>query len=541
MKKFLILLSISGLFLATTSCDEDLLEPFTPGALTEDIAVTNVTQLGQLMNSAYGLLFDREEAVFTSVFTDEASIGFANGGQGRNEEFIFFLNSGTAGPTKIWNNNYFALSRANRVIKFADELYTNASTADQALITHIKAEALTMRALSHIKILAYFSPDPKNDGALAGILANRVIETGEALPRSTNGEFYTQIHADLDAAITLFNSVPAAYTGQAKTYYGNAIVAKALKARAYALKGDYTNAEVYANDVINTSGITLATPSQYKSLFWSDSEPANTEVIFRSKRTGAQNSQGDVFDSQGRYVRGGNMHNGWCSVRPNLNGSPFYEVSRGLFNVLNPTNVAPGTAGANWSNLDVRLHTMCSATSVVDPNYMVSPSYSGTDRLVLQKYGGMQNSSGNPWASTATNGNNNDFKVIRLSEMYMIRAEARVAAGDLAGAAAAVEAVRDARNPVNQPTPSYANATAAWADILLERRLEFAFEGHRFIDLKRLASLAGVTALDRHPADYADTPGGNPANLSMTSYKWALPIPFSEINANGSIQQNPGY
>lgn len=529
MKKFLILLSVSGLFLTTTSCDDDLLEPFTPGALTEEVAITNATQLGQLMNSTYANLFDREEAVFTSVFTDEASIGFANGGQGRSEEFIFFLNSNTAGPSQIWNSNYFALSRANRVIKFADQLYPTASAADQQIITRLKAEALTMRALSHIKILAYFSPDPKNDGALAGILANRVIETGETLPRSTNGEFYTLIHADLDAAITLFNSVPAAYTGQAKTYYGNAIVAKALKARAYALKGDYTNAEVYANDVINTSGITLATPAQYKSLFWSDSEPANTEVIFRLKRTPAQNSQG------------GNMHNGWCSVRPNLNGSPFYEVGRALFNILNPTNVVPGSNGANWANLDVRLHTMCSATSFVDPNYTVAPSYTAADKLIIQKYGGMQNSAGNPWASTASNGNNNDFKVIRLSEMYMIKAEARVAAGDLAGAAAAVEAVRDARNPVNQPTPSYANATAAWADILLERRLEFAFEGHRFIDLKRLAGLAGVTALDRHPADYADIPGGNPANLSMTSYKWALPIPFSEINANGSIQQNTGY
>jgi hypothetical protein len=134
--------------------------------------------------------------------------------------------------------------------------------------------------------------------------------------------------------------------------------------------------------------------------------------------------------------------------------------------------------------------------------------------------------------------------VCRLSEMYFIRAEAKVAAGDLTGAAADLKVILDARFTTPQPAPVFASAQAAWKGILDERRKELSFEGFRFIDLKRLGTLAGAS-LDRDPADYASAswniPGANPTNLPLTSYKWALPIPQAELNANGGIQQNTGY
>ncbi|MEN9337002.1 MAG: hypothetical protein RLZZ500_1989 [Bacteroidota bacterium] len=530
MKKSLILAAIftSSFFV---SCDEKgLLEPFTPGSLTEDVAIKTSTDLQNLLNTSYALLFTREEAVFTSVFTDEAAIGFANGGQGITQEYVFFLNPSSTGPNAIWNSCYFSLARANRVIAYADKI-TPLDAADADKINRMKAEALILRAYAHLKILSYFSTDMKDDNALAGILADRVIPTSESgLSRATNGAFYTSIHADIDSALTIYNSFTSdPFASTNKTFFANPIFGKALKARAYAYKGDYTNAEVWADQVI-ASGISLATTAQYKSLFWSESEPANTEVIFRLKRTGPQNGQGS------------NMHNGWCSIRPAVAGSPFYEVGRGLFNRLNPSNVA-GSQFASQS--DVRLHTICAPSSVVDPAYLTSTAYKDSDKLILHKYGGVATGS-TTWATTATNGNNNDFKVCRISEMYLIKAEARAAAGDLTGAAAAVHAVNAARNTVAPAVPVYSNVTAAWAGILDQRRVEFAFEGFRFLDLKRLAGLAGVTALDRHPMDYDSVggfnfPGANPSNLPMNSYKFAMPIPISELNANPGIVQNPQY
>ena len=543
MKKVFLLLSACAGTLFV-SCDESLIEPFAPGALTETVAIQTSNDLQGLMNSTYANLYNREDAVFTSVFTDEAGIGFANGGQGITEEYVFFLNSSSAAPNAVWNSMYFALSRANRVITFADRI-TPVDADDAAKIQRLKAEALVVRAFCHLKLMAYFSTDLKNDGALAAILSDRIIPSTETnLQRSTNGVFYQAIHSDLDAAITIYSNVGANpdITGIAKTYYASEVLAKALKARAYSYKGDYTNAETWADNVISTSGITLANTTQYTQIFWTDNEPANVEVIWRLKRTPAQNGQGS------------NMHNGWCSVRPNAAGSPFYEVGRSLFNIMNPTNIASGThtnpvtTNGGWpltaAIKDVRFRTLVAPSSVVASDWNTNVDYINADKLIIHKYGGVATGT-STFASTAANGNNNDYKLVRLSEMYFIKAEARANANDLTGAAAALETVLDARNAVDVPAPVFANATQAWAEILNQRRLEFCFEGYRFIDLKRLASLANFTALDRHPQDYSSSttnyPGANPANLPMNSYKFAFPIPTSETNANTAITQNPGY
>ena len=523
MKKYLsYLLIASSIFIV--SCDEDLTETFAPGQLTEDIAIQTSTDLSRLLNSGYNILTNREAAVFTSVFTDEATKGFNSGGQGISAEIVFNIFPSSGAPTSIWQSNYFALARINRVI---DRSYTIVGTtpADQQLINRLRAEALILRAYAHLNILAYFSPDTKDNNALAGVLADRVISTAETPMRTTNQAFYTLIHADLDAALAILatNTATAPTVSQANKNF-----AGGLKARAYAYKGDYTNAEVWANNVINTSNVTLANPSQYRLVFWSDAEPANVEVLFRLKRTVQQNTQGS------------NLHNGWCSIRPSVAGSPFYEISRSLHNLLNPTSLPAASIAANIS--DVRASTIIAPSSLISANYQAEANYLDADRLVLHKHGGVLSGSTTA-ATSATNAFNNDHKVMRISEMYLIKAECRAAANDLPGTALAIDAIRDARYGSNQTAPSYATQTAAWKGVLDERRLELAFEGHRFIDIKRLGVLAGISGLDRDPMDYngLNIPGGDPANLPLNSYKWALPIPQSEINANGGIQQNFGY
>lgn len=538
MKKIFVLFVFTSLFL--TSCDEDLLTPFTPGALTDEVAVQTSDDLRRLMNSSYALMTNREEQVFSSVFTDEVGIGYANGGQGLSDNWIFLVNQTSASANSIWNFSYFALSRINRVIVYADRV-TPVNADDAEAIARIKAEALVARAICHLKIMSYYSPDPKSDAALAGVLSDRIILTSDSSsPRATNGAFYTLIHSDLDSAIAIFNSlvIPLLSSNPVfitPTAYANKNLAKGLKARAYALKGDYPNAEIWADDVIATSGIALAgSQITYNQVFFTDLEPANTEVIFRLKRTPAQNTQ----DS--------NLHNGWVSVRPNLNGSPFYEVGRALHNILNPLNFTNTQlfAAVNTPTIDFRARTIIAPSSLIDPNYATSADFRNTDKIIINKHGGV-NTGTTTAASTATNGFNNDHKIMRISEMYLIKAEARVAAGDLAGAANAVDALRDKRFVSNQSTPVYASATAAWKAVLDERRIEFAFEGYRYIDIKRLGVLAGISGVDRDPADYtsssANYPAADPVNLPLSSFKWTLPIPQDEINGNGGIEQNPGY
>lgn len=521
MKKIFKLLIFSSFFLV--SCEKDLLEPFIPGQLSEDVATENSSDLQRIMNSSYNILTNRQEAVFNSVFTDEVGIGFSNGGQGINDNYIFFLNVTSNSVNSIWNTQYFTLARANRVIKFADKIVP-IDEKDAQLLARLKAEALIIRALCHIKLLSYFSTDPTDDNALAAVISNRIVSTIEPpLPRSTNGEFYSLIHSDLDNALVILKTNTSTFPttpANIRTFYLGINAAKALKARAYALKGDYVNAEKWADDVINNSGIKLATPAQYTELFFKDNEPANTEVIFRLKRTPQQNGQGT------------NLHNGWCSVSPSASGSPFYEVSRALFNLLekNPS--------------DIRRNTIVSPSSVIDPNYSTSNDYRNTDKIIINKHGGVL--SGNVTAaSTSTNGFNNDIKIIRISEMYLIKAEARAKANDLNGVATIIKTIHDNRYPSAQPLPVYNDVTKAWKAILDERRIEFAFEGYRYIDIKRIGKLAGISGVDRDPADYSSNSsnysGANPSNLPLTSFKWTFPIPQDELNANSSIKQNPGY
>ncbi|WP_144281873.1 RagB/SusD family nutrient uptake outer membrane protein [Chryseobacterium echinoideorum] len=514
MKKILYI-TAAVFSLSFISCSEELMETYAPGALVEETAIQNADELQLFLNTTYTGLTSRSQSAFVSVFTDEASIAFDNGGQGLNDDYVFFLNPLSNGPESIWANNYANLARINRILILADKL-PSTTAVEKNKINKIKAEALTLRAYCHLTILSYFTTDMKNPNALAGILADRVFVVDDNdFPRNTNAQFYSLIQSDLTTAITLFDGLTS---NLFSNIYANKFFAQGLKARAYAYAGDYSDAETWANTVINNSGLVLANYNNYPSVFLTESNSINTEVIFKFKRLATQNAQAS------------NLHNAWYNGSPSVAGAPFFELSRALYNKLDLN--------------DTRYRTLVHPNSIIDPNYATSSNVRSSDRLLLNKHGGTLTLNGTPWASTASNANNNDIKIMRLSEMYLIKAEARANSNDLVGVATAIKALRDNRFISPQVLPTYATVTEAWKAILDERRIEFAFEGYRFIDIKRLGTLAN-SGIDRHPADYqsstANYPAANPSNLPLNSYKWALPIPTIETKVNSAIQQNPGY
>ena len=187
---------------------------------------------------------------------------------------------------------------------------------------------------------------------------------------------------------------------------------------------------------------------------------------------------------------------------------------------------------------DVRLDRNIDPSSLVDDNYETNPNYVNDDILVIRKYPG---SDGQPLM--------NDLKVFRSSEMVLIEAEAAAAQGDLAGAAAFLKEIRDARMGMDTPSLNFASATDAFGAILDERRLEFCFEGHRYLDLKRLGARANRDIdrdrLDCEPYGACSDSDAYPTSSTENnnSYKFTLPIPLVEQNGNSVIreQQNPGY
>jgi hypothetical protein len=109
--------------------------------------------------------------------------------------------------------------------------------------------------------------------------------------------------------------------------------------------------------------------------------------------------------------------------------------------------------------------------------------------------------------------------VIRIAELYLIRAEARAQQDKLTDGLADLNAVRD-RAAIGLSTASTPDALLL--DIENERRLEFAFEPHRWFDLVRTNRAAVV--------------------LNVTdARRYVMPIPAQQILSDLTVSQNEGY
>ncbi len=131
-----------------------------------------------------------------------------------------------------------------------------------------------------------------------------------------------------------------------------------------------------------------------------------------------------------------------------------------------------------------------------------------------------------------------DIKVLRVEEVYLNMAEAqyRINGGGLAF----LDAVRAQR--YSAFVSGNESGAALLNSILLERRLELAFEMDRFFTLKRLGSAMVRNAVE---GDYASGLGTKVEATALTipagSFKWQLPIPQFQRDLNSNLQQNPGY
>jgi hypothetical protein len=195
-------------------------------------------------------------------------------------------------------------------------------------------------------------------------------------------------------------------------------------------------------------------------------------------------------------------------------GSPFFELSYGLYEAFNIDITGDGNPDPG---LDSRLQGIL----------LQADSDVTNDLLLIGKYPGGQ------FGQSI-----NDIKIIRWAEMLLIRAEVQARAGMLNEAAATITDLRNSRYTVAAPALTYNSTVEALRDILKERRKELAFEGHRYVDLKRLGAELGI-GIDRDSRDCASFSA--PCNLPANDYRFTLPIPRSEINANPGIEQNPGY
>lgn len=128
--------------------------------------------------------------------------------------------------------------------------------------------------------------------------------------------------------------------------------------------------------------------------------------------------------------------------------------------------------------------------------------------------------------------NNNDLVIWRYADALLLKAEAEYRLGDKAGA---LNLVNEVRNRA-KATP---RTSLSLNDILDERMIELAWEGTRRQDQIRFCTFTEPT-VDRYPGVAHSSLAGD-YNDDKTGYTVVYPIPYSVLNLNKNLKQNPGY
>jgi len=364
----------------------------------------------------------------------------------------------TVNPSNLYVTNTYAaiynsIYTANKIIGNIDKVPGLA--ADEK--SNTLSEALFVRALGHFDLLRLFGEHWDQTSKYGIPLVTTPDSPKVAIPRSTVAASYQQIITDLTAAISGFN----AYNGN---QYASLSAAKALLARVYLYYGDNANAAAMATDVINDSNFGLFGPGDFTKIY---SEKKTQESIFEL-----------VFDQQNQ-----SSYNTATYARPDALRSEVFFLAAADLNTFFQGRQGDGrSALVDFVNVDVS----------IQPDGRT------------QKYRGETTK-------------DNSAYIIRLAEIYLIRAEA---AGRSAGLTD-LNTLRTNRG-MTALSPSDVPDDVTWLQAVLdERRAELNFEGHRLFDLARKGKVEEVLGSGVPPV---------------------MPIPQREVAAtNGVVEQNPGY
>ena len=495
MKK-IIKFSLFALFVGFTSC-ENATDIIQESELNEQNAYRTVGDLRSGLIGVYaayapdaGSNGTGDAIFFSDLFTDNVKRGVDSNGQG-SSEYAFVLQPGTQFANTLWSNRYAVINFSNRVLRAWETIVPELE--DEDLITEaneIKGQLYAWRALAHLDLLQYFTPDYTDPTSPSIIIVDFVPDLNDTFPRNPVGEVYDFINNDLDLAKSFIGDFTtlSEFTSDASEfkYYLHPDAIDAIRARLAITQGDYATAETVATNLL--AEYPLSPEGEYFEMFNSDIVAAS-ELIFSLSRLQGDNGITNLFAPNG----------------PGPEGNPFLEVSDQLFNL--------------YDEDDVRfIVTVNTTPSVLDAGLQLINKYPGSgDGPTI-----------------------NDIKIFRSAEMLFIKAEAAARDNRLVEAAQLIQQLRSERSlsNTNAPLPVYNTTNEALRAILAERRLEFAFEGHRYLDLKRLGEEVGV-GIDRDESDCATFTA--PCSLAPGDFRFTLPIPRNEINSNPTIQQNPGY
>ncbi len=472
MKKIIVLLLIGSL--GFQSCQTNLDDPRPEDLTTREKSLQTALGVKSLVLGMYGLA--QQEGALNGVAQllgeyQSDNVTFRGSFPTLRDIRDYVTISDNGNVFSIYDDHYEVIGQANFIINNVNSCPDpNLTTADrdQAI-----GEAKFMRALMYLELANLYSQPIQTVGPNA--LCVPLVLTVPAdnavgvvnTPRAKISQVYAQIESDLlDAStkMTVFDRTRA-----------NAGASTALLARVYLLQDKFLDAANTADAVIGMSDFAFATDYSFYD------SPANQEHVFTLVNT-ADDGQGNSTMDGGSAVAFSNETN--AAAIGGRGDCPFSTNLKSAF------TATPG---------DLRYNL-----KVADP--------ANATRFFTTKYNDPVNLS-------------SDANVIRISEMYLIRAEA-----NLRNASTIGDTPLNDVNKIRTRAGIPSLATVALADILLERRKEFCFEGSRRMDLLRNGIKLRSAAL---PQTAISSPGMD---------KVIMPIPQREVDlSRGLVLQNPSY
>jgi len=270
------------------------------------------------------------------------------------------------------------------------------------------------------------------------------------------------------------------------------VAAQGLLAKVYLTQPNpnYADAVTLCQAVIGTAGVAL-TPD-FNDVFYDE---LNSEILFA-----IQYQFGNPLESQGysaeftAFVRQGS-EDGHNIVNDNLIAD--FAANGGLRTELSYASIG-GT-----SHEVIKFLPEGSDVSIFPPTYGPSPQSAGNDMIIL-----------------------------RLADVLLMHAEAIIGNSNQTSSTEAIDSYMAVRTRAGFDPVADRPGTLTKDVLLAERRVELAFENHRFYDLVRFGVADAV--LGAHAADQG--------YVAYNTRKLLLPIPSREINlSRGILTQNPGY
>lgn len=487
MKKYFFPVIMFSLLASLISCSDFLeIEPESQSVAVGNTSADSVyfhsaNEVEAALAAAYGDFkneyYQLDYFVNGDAQSDDAYAGGDNPANFQIDDYN--IDATNSNVSRDWRYLYATIGKTNTIINNLDSTIPGLTEERKKQII---GEASFIRAFMYFQAVQLWGDVPLQLTEVKSISAAELDKIYSIIfpARSTQEEVYNQIIKDFETALANVN-VTAIHKGIATKGAVNAMLAKVYATRP---NKDWNKVLSHCNDVI-AGGYSLL--PNYDDL-WNNSAENTAESIFEIN------------------------YNGGAS-----DGNWGVKIFRGL----------------DWKKFNLPSNDLVKAFDAEGD--LVRKNASVTFLDVSGKWSDAH------WPQTKypfinkyrkfDEGSNQNYIFIRLADILLLKAEALNENGDIPGALQLVNQIRK--------RAKLADATAVGKEemkalIAKERRLELAFEGHRWYDLKRTGKAIDVM-------NNAVGPNGEKLGYNLTNERLLWPIPQSELDKNTKLSQNPGY